>query len=108
MNLQVDKLYYNKFYATDVRANVLLSESGISVENAKVNHAGGSVDFKGKMAQGANKNVFSMNTNVTNVDIQKFFYSFNNFGLESMSSKNLKGFLSAKATLQERFQVMGN
>lgn len=99
MNLQVDKLYYNKFYATDVRANVLLSESGISIENAKVNHAGGSVDFKGNMTQGANKNVFSMNTTVTNVDIQKFFYSFNNFGLESMSSKNLKGFLSAKANI---------
>lgn len=107
MNVQVDKFYYNKFYATDVRANVLLSESGISVKNAKINHAGGSLDFSGTMTQGTNRNLFSINTKVTNADIQKFFYSFNNFGMESMSSKNLKGFLSSTANITGKVTADG-
>ncbi len=99
MNFQVDKIYYNKFSATNAKADILLSETGISVKNATVNHAGGIVKLDGSMLQGEKHNTFSMNTNVSRVDIQKFFYSFNNFGMESLSSKNLKGFLYSKALI---------
>jgi hypothetical protein len=33
------------------------------------------------------------------VDIQHFFYSFDNFGLQSPTSKNLRGFLFSKTTI---------
>jgi len=99
MNVKIDNFYYNKFLATNANANILLSESGISVTNAVVNHAGGIVKLSGKMTQGNQRNSFSMNTTVSNVNIQKFFHAFNNFGMETMSSKNLRGYLFSKATI---------
>lgn len=99
MNVQVDKFYYNKFSATNAKADVLLSDTGISIKNATVNHAGGQVKFNGSMLQGKTSNRFSMDTNVSNVDIQKFFYSFNNFEMETLSSKNLKGYLYSTAAI---------
>lgn len=99
MNVKIDNFYYNKFLATNANANILLSESGISVTNAVVNHAGGIVKLSGKMMQGNQRNSFSMNTTVSNVNIQKFFHAFNNFGMETMSSKNLRGYLYSKATI---------
>lgn len=99
MKVKIDKFYYNKFYATNVLANVLLSESGINISKATINHADGQVNISGKMTQGKSNNHFSMNTTVSNVNIQKFFHAFNNFGMETMSSKNLKGFLFSKASL---------
>jgi len=99
MNVQVDKFYYNKFYATDVKANVLLSETGMFIKNAHVNHAGGFLDVNGSLIQGKTQNKFAINALVKNVNIEKFFHAFNNFGMESMSSKNLRGFLYSKANI---------
>lgn len=99
MNVKIDNFYYNKFTATNVNANILLSESGIFIKDAIVNHAGGTVKLSGKMTQGNQRNQFSLNTTVNNVSIQKFFHAFNNFGMETMSSKNLRGFLFSKANL---------
>ncbi|MFC6096380.1 AsmA-like C-terminal region-containing protein [Flavobacterium qiangtangense] len=99
MNVQVDKFFYNKFYATDVKANVLLSETGMFIKNARVNHAGGFMDVNGSLTQGKTLNKFAINALVKNVNIEKFFYAFNNFGMESMSSKNLRGFLYSQANI---------
>lgn len=99
MNVQVDKFYYNKFYATNVKANVLLSQTGMAIKNAHINHAGGFMDVNGSLTQGKTQNKFAINALVKNVNIEKFFHAFNNFGMESMSSKNLRGFLFSKANI---------
>ena len=99
MQVRVDKFFYNKFYATNVVANVVLSDSGIKINKATVSHADGQVNISGQMIQKKASNHFSINANVTNVNIQKFFHAFNNFGMETMSSKNLKGFLFSKAII---------
>lgn len=99
LQVQVDKFYYNKFYATNVVADVVLSDSGININKATINHADGQVNISGKMIQKKASNHFDINTTVANVNIQKFFHAFDNFGMETMSSKNLKGFLFSKATI---------
>lgn len=99
LTVQVDKFYYNKFSATNTKAVVFLSDSGITIQNAVVNHAGGQVHLNGSIQQGKTKNHFSMKANVTNVGIEKFFYAFNNFEMQSLTSKNLKGYLSTAAVI---------
>ncbi|KGO87140.1 AsmA family protein [Flavobacterium rivuli WB 3.3-2 = DSM 21788] len=99
MKLKVDKLYYDNFYATNAHANVLLTDSGnILVKNAGFNHAGGTLLINGSMAQG-NLNKYKLDANVTNVDISTFMKAFDNFGMETLTSKNLKGLFSTKANL---------
>ena len=99
MKLRVDKLYYDNFYATNAKADILLTDSGnILIKNAGLNHAGGTLLINGSMAQG-NLNKYKLDANVNNVDISTFMKAFNNFGMETLTSKNLKGQFSSKANL---------
>ncbi|RZJ74739.1 MAG: AsmA family protein [Flavobacterium sp.] len=99
IKLRVDKLYYNKFLATNVGADVFLTESGVIIKNAGLQHAGGTLVLSGNMEQKGAVNKYNMNATVNNVDIRKFFHAFSNFGLESLQANNLKGVLSTKANV---------
>lgn len=107
MHLQIDKAYYFKFLATDVKADLLLSEAGIQLKNVRANNAGGSFNLNGSVAQNGNLNHFAINTTVSNVNISNFFYSFDNFGIEDFSYKNLRGFLSLKSTIAGNITNLG-
>ncbi|MBC8644935.1 hypothetical protein H9W95_15430 [Flavobacterium lindanitolerans] len=58
LNVQIDKFYYNKFTATNTKAAILLSDSGITIQNAVVHHAGGQVNLSGSVQQGKTKIIF--------------------------------------------------
>ena len=98
MKLRVDKLYYNNFFATDAKADVLLTDTGVFIKNAGLNHAGGTLVINGSLQQ-SKVSKYRLDAAINNVDIRKFFYAFNNFGMESMKSENLRGFFSSKANV---------
>lgn len=97
MHMQVANLHYKNFLATDAKADLLLSEDGVVVNNMSLKHAGGSLKFNGQIIQRTQSNKFLFSTVVTNVNIHEFFYAFDNFGLTDITYKNLKGVLSATA-----------
>jgi hypothetical protein len=99
MNVKVEKVYYKKFLATNANADLLLSESGIAIRNVTVQHAGGSLRLSGGVTQKQDINRFSLNASLSNVDIRHFFYAFDNFGLKSLTSKNLRGYLFSKTNI---------
>jgi hypothetical protein len=107
MHLHVDKVYYNKFVATDVNADLLLADAGIEMKNVQIKNSGGSVNLNGKITQNGNLNHFAINTNVNNVNISNFFYSFENFGLEDFTYKNLRGFLFVKSNISGNLTDLG-
>ncbi|WP_419699528.1 AsmA-like C-terminal region-containing protein [Mucilaginibacter sp. NFX135] len=108
LHLRVAKVYYKKFLATDATADLLLDNNIIKVQNVSVKHAGGSLKLAGNIVQNGKVNNFLLNTQVDNVNVSNFFYSFNDFGLKSFSSKNLKGFLSAQAHITGSINNDGN
>lgn len=99
MKLRVDKLYYGLFYAQDAKADVLLTDEGMVVKNAGLKHGGGSITVNGTLAQSGKANRYTLDAVISNVDISKFFYAFRNFGMETLGSKNLRGFISSKANI---------
>lgn len=99
MKLRVDKLYYNRFFATDAKADVLLTDNGVVVKNAGLKHAGGSLIINGTMLQQGKINKYSLDAVINDVDINKFFYAFDNFGMETLKSNNLKGLMTSKASI---------
>jgi hypothetical protein len=99
LDLLLDKVYYNNFLATDAKANLYISQNGIALKNVRVNHAGGSLKLSGTLKQKGQTNLFALNANISKVDIKAFFRAFNNFGLTTLTSQNLKGFLFAKTNL---------
>lgn len=101
VNLQVvvDKLTYSRFTAQQVKADLSLSQTDILLRKISLAHAGGSIQLNGVVKQDGNNNRFKINTDISNVHIDQLFYSFNEFGMQSLSSKNLKGIISAKADI---------
>ncbi|WP_316788682.1 AsmA-like C-terminal region-containing protein [Pedobacter frigoris] len=108
MNIQVNKVYYNKFLATNANADLLLSENSIAIRNVSVKHAGGGLKLSGSVTQKGSVNKFVLNTNISNVDIKNFFYSFDNFGMKSLTSKNLRGYLFSKVNMTGQISDRGN
>lgn len=100
MNVQLDKVTYQRFTAQNVKAALELTTSGILLKQIALDHAGGNMQLTGTMAQQGVNNNFNMNATVNNVHIGQLFYAFNNFGLTSLTSDNLKGNVSAKVTLK--------
>jgi hypothetical protein len=107
MKLRVDKIFYNSFLATDAKADVLLTEKGVQIKNAGLKHAGGFINVDGIMNQSGTVNAYKMNAKVSNVDVRQFFKAFDNFGLESLQSDNLRGGLSAAAAVSGRITNTG-
>jgi hypothetical protein len=101
VNLQVvvDKLIYSRFTAQQVKADLSLSQADMLLRKISLAHAGGSIQLNGVVKQDGNNNRFKINTDISNVHIDQLFYAFNNFGMQSLSSKNLKGIISAKADI---------
>jgi uncharacterized protein involved in outer membrane biogenesis len=100
MKMRVDKLYYNKFLATDVAANIVLTNGGVTIKNAGLKHAGGIMKIGGSLMQSGKVNKYKLNATVSNVDITKFFYAFDSFGIESMNAENIRGLLSTNANME--------
>lgn len=96
IHLNVDKLYYKKFLATAIKANVFMTDSGIVLKDAGLKHAGGSLVLNGSMAQKGKHNQYKVQAVVNNVNVTTFFYAFDNFGMEALKSENLKGIVSSK------------
>ncbi|MFP9116592.1 AsmA family protein [Flavobacterium sp. RNTU_13] len=97
MAVKAARVHYKKFTATNAHALISLNEDGnILLKNAGLNHAGGSLEINGMVKPGGTTK-YNLAANVNNTDISQFFYAFDNFGMQTLNSKNLKGKLSAKA-----------
>ena len=106
MKMKVDKLYYNNFYATNARAIIVLQNNSVLLKNLGLNHAGGSLLINGSMAQGT-VNTYRMDAVINNVNVSQFFKAFDNFGMESLTSQNLKGYFSSRANVSGRINDSG-
>lgn len=91
INLRVDKVSYSRFVGTDAKADIFLDEDGLRLKNVSMKHGGGAISLNGSMKQKGDLGNFALNTVISNVNVRDFFYSFNNFGLESPTYKNLRG-----------------
>ena len=95
INLNAPVMDYKTFRATNVKAEVVFSENEVKLEKVFLNHAGGSMDVRGRMTNGAEKNPVTLNVNMQKMDVPALFSAFNNFGQDAVTNKNLKGRLSA-------------
>jgi len=99
MHLDVSRVYYNKFLATDVHADLLTSEDAIVIKNVGLKHAGGFLKMNGSIQRGEDLNKLKLNTVISRVDVNEFFKAFDNFGLSDFTADNLRGILSAKTAI---------
>ena len=96
VNLRANSIHYNKFNATNMLAYVTLLQDRYIFNNASMNHAGGSMQMNGSLVQQkGNINAAALNVNFNNVDVSSVLASFDNFGQDAITSKNIDGKLTA-------------
>lgn len=108
INLKVDNLYYDNFHASDVSGDVFLNDDKISIKNGAFKHAGGTMKVDATLFQKSTGSNYELNTTIVNVNVSKFFESFDSFGLESLQPENLKGFVSVKAKINGKVSNSGS
>ena len=95
VKMETPAMSYKTFTATDVQAGIVMKPSTIAVDQMSFKHAGGSVSLRGKMDNGLQSNIVSLETAMRDIDIPVLFSSFANFGQDALTKDNLKGRLSA-------------
>ena len=108
IKLDVNKAIYNRFVATNLNTSISMLKDGIYFNKLSVNHAGGSLSMSGNVKQVGKVNKFVMNSTVSKVNVKEFFYAFENFGQNSITNNNLKGYLSAKVNASGSITENGN
>ena len=95
LQINADRLLYKKFDASNVAANLQLTDRVVALKNVLIQHAGGSLTLNGSMKEEALHNSIALSSKMNNVNITKTLTAFNNFGQDGITDKNLKGILSA-------------
>lgn len=99
LKIQATKVNYKKFTATNVTTSISSLQNEILLNNAKLNHAGGTIMLNGSLTYGASMNLMNLKSTISNVDIPALFHAFNNFGQDAVTEQNMKGQLSADIIL---------
>ena len=99
IDIKADKINYNKLTATHTTATVQMIDSRLVIKNGSLQTSGGNITFNSEVKPSGKNFAFSSNAQVNRVDIASFLRSFNNFGIQSFSPKNIKGKLSSKASV---------
>lgn len=97
VNLKADRMTYKKLLASNVQANVSLLQDRYLIDKVSMEQGGGRMNLNGSLiSQSDNYNKASVNATFDNVDVNKIFTEFNNFGQDGITSENLSGKLTAK------------
>ncbi len=95
LRVNIDNFEVGKFYATDILGNLNYKPRMFSLHEISFNSMNGSIKAGGVIIQKYD-NTFTVKTQsqLTNININKLFYSFNNFGQTFISNQNLQGNLT--------------
>ena len=97
-NLKVDikELTFQKFRANDIGGNIQIGNQQINTDYLSFRAQDGLVFAKIKLDASVGKPLsIDADLNLKKINITKFFYEFEEFGLEIIQSKNLKGLATA-------------
>ena len=96
VKLNAASLVYKKFEATNVNADVSLLEDRYIINNVSMIHSGGSINMNGSLLKQKNNYLAAkLNASLDNVDVNRVFNAFNNFGQTGITAENLEGKLTA-------------
>jgi hypothetical protein len=110
LTVRLDRLSYQNLKGSNVKGKLLLNNNKLQAQNFKMNLAEGDIAFSLSLANLQKPvNSLSVTSIVRHADIKKFFYSFNNFKLTTITQENLEGRIDMKtlfrATVDADFSV---
>ncbi|HLP74105.1 MAG TPA: AsmA-like C-terminal region-containing protein [Bacteroidales bacterium] len=100
IRLKADSVRYKSFSAADFNGNFNYKPKVLNFKSLKMKTLDGMISGDGFIAENANKSVISRGTfNVSDINVNKAFLTFNNFGQQFIVADNLSGSLSGSISL---------
>ena len=106
-------LVYGNFEARKTSGRVVLNKQTLTLSDFEINALDGKMEADCQLKQQKDSNFrISCHTSLQHIDIQKLFYSVNNFGQQSLTHKNIHGIADCtadiNATLQNNMKLKEN
>jgi hypothetical protein len=102
ISLKANRVIYKKFDVDSLQAAITLNENAVHFKNVALKHGKGSMHLNGYMQNDTSSNSFGLETQMNNINVSSLFYVFDNFGLQSITDKNISGNLTANINMQGR------
>ncbi len=101
VSLNAAKTRFKSFDADNLKSQITILQNSYILNNVSMNTAGGAMKMNGKI-EGTNggRHAAKLLADLNDVSVKKLFTSFDNFGQDAISAKNLEGKLTAKANVQ--------
>ena len=97
VNLKTPRLIYKKFEATNANVTATLLNDRYEINNISMDQGGGHINLNGSLVTlKDNYHQAKANATLDNLDVNKLFTAFNNFGQKGIEANNLAGKLTAK------------
>lgn len=91
-SFKADKISFNHFKAENTSGKAVLKNNILLLENLNMNTCDGKMQGKGSIKQISKKEfLLNCNAKLTNINIQKLFHAFNNFGQNALTDKHIRG-----------------
>ncbi len=100
INLKIDNLKYKTFSASDIAARLSYKPRLLNVNSLNMSSLSGLISGNGYIAQNINKSILLKGIfDVNEIDVNKTFTTFHNFGQTFLKAENIKGSLSGSISL---------
>ncbi len=101
ITLKSDKIKRGNLDASQFQTNILFRPGLWQIRDFSLNLAGGSIQTRGQLKKISDEmHVANITAKIDHVNIQKLFYSFNNFGQHAILSENLEGSVNLDASIK--------
>ena len=80
LHLNAKHLIYKKFYADNLYSDLAMNDDAINLKKITLQHGGGSILMEGILSNEPTSNPFTFKAQLKNVNVNKIFTAFNNFG----------------------------
>jgi hypothetical protein len=108
VTLRAEKVIYKNFDAQNISGHLSMTNDRMELDNFSLAHAGGTVYVNASVKDNGPGNDLVLKTRMQDVDVKQLFHAFNNFGMQSLTSKNLQGRFSASIDLSSMMDANNN
>lgn len=100
INFRIDSLSYKTFSSVKITGTLNYRPRTLTFKTVKMNALNGFISGNGFFIQNINRSLLTKGSfNVSNIDVNKAFTTFHNFGQSFLKAENIKGTLSGSLSL---------
>ncbi len=103
LSTSIDRLIYKEAHIEDFHSRVILLNGNLSLEDMKLNAFGGNVRGKASLVLNSKKPKIVGDIELKKVEASRFFKEMNEFSQNSITSKNIKGNVTAGISFSTEF-----